>query len=287
MLKSLYLLTGLAWFGVFGRAVSQAETSPPTVAGSWSHQAAPQENPLFMPAHRALLRKSKLGVIDVYFLGDSITRRWQATDYPEHKKNWDRNFYGWNAANFGWGGDTTQNLLWRLQNGELDDVHPKVVVLLVGTNNLGNAASSRELASSVEIVTGGIRAILDTIRAKAPAAKIVLMAITPRAPSNGVDFMPAIDQANSRIAAFADGETIVYLDINEKLAVRNGRLLDGVTEDGLHLSVAGYQIWADALKPLFTEWLGPPASTDRAPPATGIPTIDSPQREVANPAKQD
>jgi hypothetical protein len=99
--------------------------------------------------------------------------------------------------------------------------------------------------------------------------------------------MPAIDQANSRIATFADGETIVYLDINEKLTDRNGRLLDGVTEDGLHLSVAGYQIWADALKPLFTQWLGPPAPTDRAPPATGIPTIDSSQREVANPAKQE
>jgi lysophospholipase L1-like esterase len=312
---SIHLLTGLAWFTVVAHAVSQEHTqlSPPTVdhaaektqhnsvgnvfiaqpnkqtasPESRSHQAAPQQNPLFMPAHRALLNKAKLGVIDVYFLGDSITRRWQATDYPAHKKNWDRNFYGWNAANFGWGGDTTQNVLWRLQNGEMDDVNPKVVVLMIGTNNLGNSKSSSELAVSIEIVTRGIRAILDTIRAKAPAARIVLMAITPRAASNGIDFMPAIDQANSHISAFADGETIVFLNINEKLADRNGRLFDGVTEDGLHLSVTGYQIWAEALKPFFTQWLGPPAPTDHAPPATGIPTIDTPQDGVVHPQKKD
>ena len=141
---------------------------------------APQANPLFMAAHKALLEKRKQGVIDVYFLGDSITRRWQGTDYPEHKKNWDQNFFGWNAANFGWGGDITQNVLWRLQNGELDGVNPKIVVLMIGTNNLGNMTSSDDTDAQVEQVTRGIRAILDAIREKAPAAKIVLTGITPR-----------------------------------------------------------------------------------------------------------
>jgi hypothetical protein len=113
------------------------------------------------------------------------------------------------------------------------------------------------------------------------------MAITPRVPSNGIDFMPAINHANSRISAFADGETIVFLNINEKLADRNGRLYDGVTEDGLHLSITGYQIWADALKPFFTQWLGRPLPTDHSPPATGIPTIDTPPHGVVKRQKQD
>src|SRR3954465_13085315 len=89
-------------------------------------------------AHEEHLRKAKAGQIDVYFAGDSITRRWGATDYPQFLENWNKNFFGWNAADFGWGGDTTQNILSRLQNGELDGVNPKVIVLLAGTNNVGS-----------------------------------------------------------------------------------------------------------------------------------------------------
>ena len=89
-------------------------------------------------AHSQLLAKAKQGGIDVYFEGDSITRRWGATDYPDLLANWKQNFFGWNAADFGWGADRTQNILWRLENGELDGVNPKVVVLLAGTNNVGD-----------------------------------------------------------------------------------------------------------------------------------------------------
>ena len=77
-------------------------------------------------AHSQLLEKAKKGRIDIYFEGDSITRRWGATDYPELLANWNRNFIGWNASDFGWGADKTQNILWRLSNGELDGVNPKI-----------------------------------------------------------------------------------------------------------------------------------------------------------------
>jgi len=90
-----------------------------------------------MTAHAQLLEKAKKGGIDIYFEGDSITRRWGALDYPEFLTNWKQNFFGWNAGNFGWGADTIQNILWRLNNGELDGVNPKVIVLLAGTNNVG------------------------------------------------------------------------------------------------------------------------------------------------------
>src|SRR6185503_11552675 len=84
-------------------------------------------------AHEQLLEKARRGRIDLYFAGDSITRRWGATDYPELLAHWRQRFFGWNAANFGWGADTTQNILWRMENGELDGVRPKVIVLLADT----------------------------------------------------------------------------------------------------------------------------------------------------------
>src|SRR6187401_2087428 len=120
------------------------QPAPPAAAqqqqatGRWpADRATPRTDSNSMLAHRQLLAKSTQGKIDVYFMGNSITRRWGATDYPDFLANWKQNFFGWNAANFGWGGDTTQNILWRLENGELDGVNPKVIVILAGTNNVG------------------------------------------------------------------------------------------------------------------------------------------------------
>jgi len=106
---------------------------------------------------------------------------------------------------------------------------------------------------------------------KAPEATIVLMGITPRN-DGGTEIVPAIDKINTRISRLADGKKIRYLNINAQLADSDGRLFDGMTVDRLHLSVKGYQVWADALKPIFTELLGPPATTDHAPPPTGDPS---------------
>ena len=235
-------------------------------------QPSPQGNPKFAAAHAALQEKAKQGGIDVYFEGDSITRRWQANDYPEHQKNWNQNFFGWNAADFGWGGDSTANVLYRLSDGELDGVNPKVIVLLIGTNNIGNVPRPDDTALVTD-VTRGIEAILDVFNQKAPNAKIILTGITPRNddPNHGTALMPTIDKINTAISKFADGDRIRYVNINDKLADENGRLREGMTEDHLHLSIKGYQVWADALKPIFTEWLGPPAETDHAPPASTPP----------------
>ena len=110
---------------------------------------------------------------------------------------------------------------------------------------------------------------------KAPSAAIVLMGITPR--NDNMLVMPIINEINSRIAKFADGKRekkIRYLNLNDKLADHDGRLLEGmVIKDGLHLDLKGYQVWADALKPVFTELLGPPAKEDHAPPPTGDPSV--------------
>jgi lysophospholipase L1-like esterase len=245
---------------------------PPMISqhARWAPQInQPCMNPLFL---RGIEHCYKRRRYRRYFRGDS-TPGGGKDRLSGAQEELGSNFHGWNAANFGWGGDTTRNVLWRLTNGELDGVNPKIVVIMVGTNNVGKDPPQNDGDARVEDVARGIRAIFDVVREKAPAAKIVLMGITPRNDDGGTAAMPTIDKINNRISTFADGESIVYLNINEKLANDKGKLFEGVTEDGLHLSIKGYQLWADALKPIFTQWLGPPATVDKAPPASGIPVL--------------
>lgn len=221
-------------------------------------------------AHAQLLDKARRGGIDVYFAGDSITRRWGATDYPDLLAHWRQTFFGWNAANFGWGGDTTQNILWRLVNGELDGVHPKVIVVQAGTNNLARVTSDADGAAVAGDVAAGMRAILEIMRAKAPSATVIVTGLFPRA--DRVELNPIIADINRRLAAFADGRSIRFLDVSQRLAGASGTPAADVMRDGLHPTLKGYQIWADGLVPLLTELLGPRAATDTAPPPTGDPS---------------
>lgn len=228
----------------------------------------PRSDPNSMTAHAELVEKTRKGRIDVYFAGDSIVRRWGATDYPELLANWTGNFFGWNAANFGWGADRTENILWRLVNGELDGVSPKVIVVLAGTNNVGAQPGDD---AKVADITRGLRAILHVCRKKAPGAVIVLTAIFPR--NDNIAVMREIDRINENVARLADGKKVRYLNVNDKLSDKDGRLLDGMmnASDKLHPTVKGYQVWADGLRPILTEVLGPPGTIDHAPPPTGVP----------------
>ena len=233
-------------------------------------QPVPRTDQHSLIAHEQLLEKAGKGGIDIYFEGDSITRRWGATDYPELLANWNQNFYGWNAANFGWGADTIQNILWRLHNGELDGVRPKMIVLLAGTNNVGHTMQAEGAEATIANVAKGIEAIITIMREKAPEATIVLMGIFPR--NDNVALLPIINRINENLSKLADGIRIRYLNINNRLADPDGRLLDGMMNaDKLHPAVKGYQVWADALKPIFFELLGPPGKEDHAPPPTGNP----------------
>jgi lysophospholipase L1-like esterase len=218
-------------------------------------------------AHEQLIEKKDKGRIDVYFEGDSIVRRWGATDHPQLLENWRQNFFGWNAADFGWGADRVENILWRLQHGELDGVNPKAIVLLAGTNNVGIDTASENVAK-------GISAVLHVMREKAPNAVIVLMGIFPR--NDNMAVMPEIDAINIKLSKMADGRGIRYLNINDKLADSSGKLYPGMmnADDKLHPAIAGYQVWADALKPLLTEILGPPEKEDHAPPPTANPGVN-------------
>jgi (4-O-methyl)-D-glucuronate---lignin esterase len=252
----------------------------PLIAGFWAitalaqapaDQPASRTDPNSLKAHARLLEKAKQGRIDIYFEGDSITRRWGATDYPQLLANWNQNFFGWNAADFGWGADRIENILWRLDHGELDGVNPKIIVLLAGTNNVGNRVPPGGDDAKVADITKGLKAVLDILREKAPDATIIATAIFPR--NDNMAVIPTINKINLNLSKLADGKKIRYLDVNARLADQNGKLVDGMmNSDKLHPAISGYQVWADALKPLFTELLGPPGKQDHAPPPTGDPS---------------
>lgn len=236
-------------------------------------EALPRQDENSKKAHAQLLQKAKSGRIDLYFLGDSITRRWGCTDhaYRELMKNWRGHFYGWNAANFGWGGDTTHNVLWRVQNGELDDVNPTVIVLQAGTNDIGwKSYDDDQAAEKIAEIVQGIDAILATCREKAPRAAIILTGVFPRSDIPGVEGL--ISELNDELAAAASARDVRFVNINKSLTDEHGKLLEGTTIDGLHLSPVGYDIWAAALKPHLLELLGPPKERDLAPPPTGDPS---------------
>jgi lysophospholipase L1-like esterase len=244
---------------------AQPTTTMPSLPFDSATISAPRTDANSILAHQQLLAKARAGGIDLYFLGDSITRRWGCSDPQWHAmlQNWNQNFFGWNAANFGWGADRIQNILWRIENGELDNVNPKVIVLLAGTNNVGNHEKPDDIVA-------GYQALLAAIRAKAPDAEIIITAIFPR--NDHPNMVPEIEQINAGLEKFADNKTIFFININEKLADPNGKLFPGMTVDKLHPTVKGYQIWADALRPLLTQLLGPRSSTDHAPPPTGDPS---------------
>lgn len=264
--NSLFWLTLWALLGFLGR---------PLASGVPADQPVARTDKNSITAHAQLLEKAHKGGIDIYFEGDSIVRRWGATDYPQLLANWNKNFHGWNAADFGWGADALQNILWRLEHGELDGVNPKVVVLMAGTNNIGDKNATGSGEERTEDILKGFKAILRVIQAKAPGAVIILTAIFPR--NDNTAYVPLIFKVDERLSRLADGKKIVFLNINDKLADKDGKLYEGLMmNDHIHPLPKGYQVWGEALKPILTRLLGPPAKDDHAPPPTGDPAAHRP-----------
>ena len=199
-------------------------------------------NPGFVASHEKFVSIAKEGKAQLVFLGDSITAGWAGNG----KDVWAKAFAGYTPANFGIGGDRTQHVLWRILNGELEVIKPKAFVVMIGTNNVG--------ADSAEGIAKGVTAIVETVRAKQPQAKILLLAVFPRgekaSPNPGRD---KLKQVNAIIAKLDDGKNVFFLDIGNKFMQPDGSLTKEIMPDFLHLSPAGYQIWADAIGPKLAE----------------------------------
>jgi lysophospholipase L1-like esterase len=195
----------------------------------------------FMSWHEKYVARAKEGNVDVVFLGDSITAGWRKA--PEL---WNQRYEPLKAVNFGVGGDGIQHVLWRVENGEFDGVSPKVVVLLIGTNNAGRGPAR---------VAEGIEHLVGVIRAKSPATKVLLLAIFPREREGEAKQVATIKEVNARIAKLDDRKSVRFLDIGRKFLDADGKFRKDLFSDGLHPNPAGYQVWADAMQPLLDEML--------------------------------
>ena len=176
---------------------------------------------------------------DLVFIGDSITHGWEDAG----RKVWDEHFAPRHALDLGFGGDHTENVLWRLQHGELDGIDPKVAVLMIGTNNTGDRQEDPRTTAA------GIRHLLDELRQRLPQTRVLLLAIFPRDPQAHSPLRLLNDRINGLISGFADGEQVVFLNINETLMGPQGELSADILPDWLHLSEQGYGLWARAIEP--------------------------------------
>ena len=215
-------------------------------AQSTAVEPAPQRGQGWMNRHDAFLAEAKRGGIDLLFLGDSITDflRDPARGLPV----WERNFAPLHAANFGISADRTQHLLWRLDHGEVDGISPKVVVLLIGTNNTGWESDLKTPRNSTEEALQGVTLIVHTLLTKLPHTKILLMAVFPRADEKGPPPGKQIPEINAALARLADGKFVQFLDLGPKLLDAKGEVSRDLMPDLLHPNTRGYEIWADALR---------------------------------------
>jgi len=188
------------------------------------------------------------GSVQVVFDGDSITAGWATRG----AKIWAERIAPSGAFTFGIGGDSTQFLLWRLIHGQMGQIHPKVIVLMIGTNNLGNRESAADTFA-------GIKAIVTEYRKRCPDAVILLHAILPRGQKADDPLRAAIKAANRQIATLADGDKIIFLDLGDKFLQPDGTVNQELMPDFLHPAEKGYVIWADALQPFFEKYLPTPA----------------------------
>ncbi|MGH7995417.1 MAG: GDSL-type esterase/lipase family protein [Opitutaceae bacterium] len=204
----------------------------------------------WMKRHDRFVARAHRGDVNVLFLGDSITDMWRdATSggAARGKAVWERDFAPLGAANFGIGGDRTQHLLWRLEHGELDGISPKVVVLLIGTNNLSISHETHRPRNTVKETAAGVKAVVHEILRRLPSSKILLLGLFPRR-DRWAPAPEAIAALNRRIAKLADGRRIVYLDIGSKFLEPDGTLSRTIMPDLLHPDARGYEIWANAIR---------------------------------------
>jgi lysophospholipase L1-like esterase len=192
--------------------------------------------------------KDNPGECDIAFIGDSITQGWEARTITNV---WQKYYGQRKTLNFGVGGDRTQHVLWRIENGQLDGIKPRVAVLLIGTNNSNTNKTDNTEGEILE----GVTAIVKQIRTRLPDTKIILVGIFPRGKTFSVQ-RGKILEVNEALAKLDDGKTIRYIDFGPQLIDADGSISPSIMRDFLHLTEAGYEIWAAAMEPTLKEWLG-------------------------------
>ena len=209
-----------------------------------SIKPAPRNDARWQARHKSMNERVKQGNVDLLMIGDSITHGWEGSG----KEVWKKYYGKRHAVNLGIGGDQTQHVLWRLENGNIDGIQPKLAVLMIGTNNAG-CGNPQEIAAGVE-------AIVKKLRAKLPQTKILVLAIFPRGADTKDHLRQVNSKANEIIATLADDKDVYFLDIGPKFLDKEGALPRDTMPDLLHPNAKGYAIWAEAIEPSVKRLMG-------------------------------
>ncbi|MGE4488962.1 MAG: platelet-activating factor acetylhydrolase IB subunit [Kiritimatiellales bacterium] len=256
MKKKLFLPVLFISVLLFSGCLSQNQSKPCDVVIG-SHQAVTPvpraDKDWWMPRHQAVLDRVAQGNVDLLMVGDSITHGWEKSG----KGVWDKYYAPRNAVNMGFSGDRTEHVLWRLQNGEIDHIHPKLAVLMIGTNNSGGDQYTPEQ------IADGIKAIVCTLRTKLPDTKVLILSIFPRGDTeqrkdkeHGAtynDQWAKNDKASELASKLADNKMIFFLNINNVFLNEKGELPRDIMPDLLHPKEKGYQLWAEAMEPTISK----------------------------------
>lgn len=232
----------ITWAGTIG--LMAAASMPATVArGEPAETTVPLNRDI--PRHKAINERAKEGNVDLIFIGDSITEGWEGNG----KEVWQKLYGSRHAMNAGIGGDRTQHILWRLDNGNVNNLSPKLAVLMIGTNNIGS--------NTPEDIARGIIAIVMKLQAKLPKTKVLVLGVFPRGEKADDPLRAVTVEINNRIKGIGDGKLVHYLNINDKLLKPDGAQDRDLMPDLVHLSPKGYEIWGDAIEPKVAELLQP------------------------------
>lgn len=198
----------------------------------------------WLPRHQQKLAdaktiKEKGGKIDLLFIGDSITQGWEKEGVPV----WEKHYARRNAFAIGFGGDRTENVLWRLQHGAVENMSPKLVVMMIGTNNTGHRHENPATTAA------GIKNLLNELQQRLPQSKILLLAVFPRDEKPDGQLRQINNGVNMIIKDYADNKKIFFADINSAFLTKEGVLPETIMPDLLHPNEKGYELWAKALEP--------------------------------------
>lgn len=237
-LAALVLLTAITLTSPSGDMQAATPADKPFKVTSANDPSKPVPGGVrwFGRKHNDYVNKTRNQKFDLCLMGDSITDMWPGDLFGKY-------FAKYNAAGFGIGGDRCENVLWRLQNGELAGTNPKVIILLIGTNNSG--------MNTAEEMAYGITLVVKALRTTCPKSKILLLGVFPKRD------MPLEKgrTCNSIIAKLDDKKTVRYLDVGSKFLDKDGNIQEGILADVVHLTRKGYEIWGDAMSPLLAEMM--------------------------------
>lgn len=240
-----FLLTTLAILALTACTSPVARGMPPNFAVQPVEQDADWAAGWWRTRHEEKIEQARTADVDLLMLGDSITQGWEG----QGAEVWQQYYQDRNGFNLGFGGDRTEHVLWRLRHGAIDNMQPKLVVLMIGTNNTAHRMDPAAYTAE------GIAMIVEELRARLPESKVLLLGILPHHLSPYNDMRKRNEEINRIIASLADGDIVHFLNLNQAYLDEGGALRTDLMPDLLHPNAGGYAVWAEAMEPTLSKLL--------------------------------